>query len=87
MAEFKLTRVYLDGCMFNLRSRKSGCEDVFPRKRWCVATDSRRVADELGLCCTKDHEHMRICGSDTKFTEGYAKEFTEAESGFFSGSH
>ncbi len=64
--------------MFNLRSRKSGCEDVFLRKRWCVAINSQHVADKLGQNCFKGHKHMRVCGSDTKFPEVYTEELAEA---------
>ncbi len=78
LAEFRLTRVDLDGCMFNLRSRKPNHEGTFLRKHWCVATNSQHIADELWHRCSGNHEHVRICGSDTKFTEGYTVEFAEA---------
>ncbi len=45
VADFQMTRVSLDGCMFNLRSRKSGCKGIFLRKRWCIATNSQSA------CC------------------------------------
>ncbi len=78
LSEFRLTIVDLDGCMFNLRSRKSDSEGVPLRKHWRVATNSQHIANELGLRCSKHHEHVRICGADTKVTEGYTPEFAEA---------
>ena len=67
-----ISKCYLDGCAFGLKSRHPDRADKFFRKPWTIATNFPDIfIKHCGKRCPGNHEHTPTQGSDTKPSESY----------------
>ena len=72
LARNNMSKCYLDGCAFGLRSRHPNHRNKFLRKPWTIATNFPQIfGKHCGKRCPGGHEHVPTQGSDTKPTESY----------------
>jgi hypothetical protein len=73
-ASHGMTRVYFDGCAFNLRGRQGG----LIKRPWAVSTSDLRLVQYLDQHkCDGLHEHQHAMGGNASKTAFYTREMAE----------